>query len=128
MNPSKLLVIFSMAALVSSCGKKKSGDFSVSASLTGLADQKAIIEEIHFTGKNPTEILDTTDVKGGKFAFSVKAMDEGLYRIRFENENSFLFVINDESEIKIGGNFDAHQIQTESFNTPANKELKSFIQ
>jgi peroxiredoxin len=127
MNPSKLLVIFSMTLLLFSCGKKKSGDFSVTADLKGLTDQKAIIEEIHFTGKKPTEILDTADVKGGKFSFKIKALDEGLYRIRFENENSFLFVINDEAEIVIDGAYDPKQIQTENFSSPANKELKSFI-
>ncbi len=124
----KAMAVISIMVATLSCNSKNATEFTVNANLKGLNDQNAYIEEIHFTGKAMTEVLDTTAVKNGQFNFNVKASHEGLYRIRFEKENAFLFVVNDEPLVKIDGNFNPNQIQTENFNTPANQELKKFIQ
>lgn len=116
-------------ALLSACnGKKDNSQFKVEANLTGLDNQQAYIEEIHFQGTDANDVLDTVAVTNGKFQFDIKAKEEGLYRIRFEKETGFIFLVNDEPEINIGGTFSKEQIQTEEFNTPANKELKKMIQ
>ena len=127
MKFTNYLSIAGLALLCACNGKKENNNFKVDANLKGLENQQAIIEEIHFQGNATNDVLDTVAVTNGKFQFDIKAKEEGLYRIRFEKENGFIFLVNDESIITIGGNFSKEQIQTEDFNTPANKELKKII-
>ena len=128
MIPKHYIAGASIMILMACGSKKENSNFSVSANLKGLDNQKAYIEEIFFQGTSSNLVLDTVDVTGGTFNFEVTAANEGLYRIRFEKEAGFIFLINDEDKIKIDGSFSKEQIQTENFYTPANQELKKIIQ
>jgi hypothetical protein len=49
---------------------------------------KKYTEELFLVRKNP-EILDTGEIKNGKFTVTGMAPEEGLYRLRLEKDSAF---------------------------------------
>ena len=116
-----------LAAVLFSCNSNtEKGKFVVNGEVKGLADQKVYIEELFFSQKDP-EVLDTVDVKNGKFTISAIAPEQGLYRLRLEKEAVGFIFINDKPEINFYA--DAKDINgaTTTFQTPANASMKKFI-
>ncbi|MEO7048682.1 MAG: TlpA disulfide reductase family protein, partial [Ferruginibacter sp.] len=76
--------------------------------------------------KNP-EVLDTAEIKNGKFSISAVAPEEGLYRLRFEKQQSDYFFINDESSINFKADINDKTAQGPDINTHANVLFKNFL-
>lgn len=123
----KFFTIAVSAAVLFSCntGTEK-GKFTVMGELKNAPDQHIYLEELYFSQKEPT-VLDTAEIKNGKFSVSALAPEEGIYRLRLEkNEAPFIF-INDKSNIPFSADYNNLSLTGAMFNSPANSLLKNFI-
>jgi peroxiredoxin len=121
-----LLVITLLASLVACDQKDDNGMFTVNGNLKNTEDQKIFLEQLFFSEKNP-EVLDTAEIKNGKFTIAAKASEEGLYRLRFEKQEIGYIFINDKSTIDFKADVKDLTLQGPDFNSPANKAFKKFI-
>ena len=123
----KLVLLLSIAVILISCNNEsEKGKFTVNGQLKNIPDQKAYLEELSFGQKDP-EVIDTAEIKNGKFILTGIAAEEGIYRIRLEKlTNGFLF-INDNSNINFTADLNDVSLTGPSFSTPANSSLKKFI-
>ncbi len=127
MNLKKILLCVTTIATLYSCNNAaEKGRFTVNGQLKNAVDQKVYLEELSFGQKDP-EVLDTAEIKNGKFSVTGIAAEEGLYRIRLEKaSNGFLF-INDNSNINFNADVNDMSLTGPSFATAANSSLKNFI-
>ena len=121
----KIVVFFSVFFLFSCTSTHKNGLFTVNGDLKNAPDQKVFLEQLHFSGI-PPRVLDTSDIKNGKFTVKANASEEGLYRIRFEKSAGYLF-INDKDNIDFSADANDTVLNSTKFNTPANASLTAFI-
>ena len=122
-----LLTIALCAAILLSCNNKnEAGRFTVNGEIKGAPDQKIYLEELFFSEKNP-EVLDTADIKNGRFTLSALAVEEGLYRIRLEKDSAFFILINDKNIIPFAADYSKIKTEAGNFGSPANGSLKKFI-
>ncbi len=124
----KRIVLMLVVAISFAACKNKTdeGRFTINATVTNLPDQKVYLDLLHFSDKAP-EVLDTAEVKAGKFSLSANAPEQGFYRIRFQNQEAGYVFINDQPEIKFVADAKDTTLQGPSFNTPANATLKNFL-
>ncbi len=115
-----------IAVLLFSCnGKEKEGSFVVNGHLNNAGDQKVFLEQITFN-QQPPQVIDTAEMKNGKFEVNALAPEEGLYRIRFEKNAGYIF-INDDDRIDFSADANDSTLLSTKFNTPANASLSNFI-
>lgn len=127
MYVKRLLGIVAVSTLLFSCNnEEEKGKFTLNGDIKNLPDQKIYLEQLYFSQQDP-QVLDTADVKAGKFSLSSIAAEEGLYRIRFENANSGFVFINDKPSISFKADMNDVSLDGPSFNSPANTALKDFI-
>jgi peroxiredoxin len=123
----KILFSITLLAGIVACNQgEDKGMFTVNGNLKNTEDQKIYLEQLFFSEKNP-EVLDTAEIKNGKFTIGAKASEEGLYRLRFEKQEIGYIFINDKSTIDFKADVKDVTLQGPDFNTPANKAFKSFI-
>jgi hypothetical protein len=91
-----------------------------------IPSQQVYLEEIFMSEKTPI-VLDTAEVKDGKFVLTAKANEEGLYRIRFQKNLNIYLIANDQPEIKLLADANNEQLAIAEVQSPANKKLQSFI-
>lgn len=109
-----------------SCNSKKTaGDFTIEGELKGAPDQKVFLEQLYFN-QNPLQIVDTAEMKNGKFTLKASSVEEGLYRIRFAENAGYLF-INDQKETDFVANASDSTLHTSKINSPANASLTKLI-
>ncbi len=119
-----LIIIFSFYFF--SCHEKVTeGNLVVNGQLKNAPDQRVFLEQISFN-QQPPRVVDTSVMKGGKFKVKTVAPEEGLYRIRFENNPGYLF-INDKDEINFDADANDSTLRSTRFNSPANSSLAKFI-
>ena len=124
---NKLIVLMFAGVLIFSCkGKTDSGKFTLDGEIKNIPDQKIFLEQIYFTQKDP-EVLDTAEIKNGKFELSAIAQEEGLYRLRLEKLEHDFIVINDKKKINFKADAKDISLQAPTFNTPANELLKKIM-
>ncbi|MEP7143209.1 MAG: TlpA disulfide reductase family protein [Ferruginibacter sp.] len=112
--------------LLSCNNEAQKGKFTVSGELKNAPDQHIYLEELYFSQKDPV-VLDTAEIKNGRFSLAALAPEEGLYRLRLEkNEGSFIF-INDQPNIPFASDYDNLSLGTALFNSPANHLLRKFM-
>ena len=123
----KILSVFLLSIVLLSCNNATDKDrFSVIGQLKNAPDQKVYLEELYFNQKDP-EVIDTAEIKNGKFIVNGLAAEEGIYRIRLEKlERGFLF-INDNSSINFSADLNDVSLNGPSFSSAANISLKNFI-
>jgi peroxiredoxin len=123
----KILSLLSISVILFSCNNTDDkGKFTVTGQVKNAPDQKVYLEELYFSQKDP-EVIDTAELKGGKFILNGLAAEEGIYRIRLEKAaNGFLF-INDNGIINFTADLTDISLNGPSFSTPANNSLKKFI-
>lgn len=101
------------------------GKFTLQGEIKNIPDQKIYLEQLYFS--QPPEILDTAEIKNGKFTLTAIAAEESLFRIRMEKiEHGFIF-INDKPDIVFKADIKDVGLESTTFNTPANLLLKNFI-
>ncbi len=123
----KLFAAVAVAAILFSCNDKADkGAFTVTGEIKASPDQKIYLEELYFSAKQP-EVLDTGEIKGGKFSLSAIAPEEGLYRIRTEEGANAIF-INEGGKINFTGVAISQEPLSGAFSGPANSSLKKLMQ
>jgi peroxiredoxin len=123
----KLFASAALAAFLFSCNDKNDkGMFTLSGEINASPDQKIYLEELYFSGKQP-EVLDTGEIKNGKFSLAAIAPEEGLYRIRTEEGAGAIF-INEEAKINFTGTAISQEPLSGTFSGQANIALKKLIQ
>jgi thiol-disulfide isomerase/thioredoxin len=123
----KLFSIIIVALVLTSCNNKSAkGTFTVTGEIKSAPDQKVYLDQLFFSNDDP-QVLDTADMKDGKFTLSAIGPDEGLYRIRLEKSKSGFIFINDQKNISFTANTQNLSLSGPSFNTQANGLLKNFI-
>ncbi len=118
--------IIVLISLVSCNEKTTEGKFTLHGDLKNTEDQKIFLEQVFFSQKDP-EVLDTADIKNGKFTVSARSSEEGLYRLRFEKQETGFIFINDRPEINFTADVRDISLQGPDFNTPANHSFKKFL-
>ncbi len=116
-----------LGGLLFGCGNKNDANkLSIAGEIKNLPDQEVYIDELFFGQKAP-EVLDTAEVKKGKFLLETVAAQEGLYRVRFQKSEAVFLLINDKNELIVSADNNNLNEKTVSVNSPANASLKSFI-
>ena len=121
----KIFIFLSVLFIFSCTSKHNNGLFTVKGDLKNAPDQKVFLEQLFFN-QTPPQVLDTAEMKNGKFEVEANAAEEGLYRIRFEKNAGYIF-INDNDNIDFSANANDSILKTTKFNTPANSTLTAFI-
>ena len=121
-----LSVVYCVAILLSCTNKNQKGKFTVTGELKGAPDQKIYLDELYFSQKDPV-VLDTTEMKNGKFNTSALSTEQGLYRLRLEKSEIPFFFINDQPSITLTADYKTLSLETVVFNSPANNSLRKFI-
>jgi peroxiredoxin len=123
----KILLGITLLATLFACNQNEDkGMFTVHGDVKNTDNQKIYLEQLFFSEKNP-EVVDTAEIKDGKFTIGVKAIEEGLYRLRFEKQETGFVFINDKSNINFTADLKDASLQGLNFSTPANKTFKEFI-
>ncbi len=124
---NKIVTVAIAALLMIGC--KNSADknkFTLTGEIKNLPDQKVFLQEIFFSQKDP-EVLDTADVKNGKFTVSATAPEQGFYIVRLEKSKAFFAFINDKKELALTADNNDLSMKSLTVNSPANGLLKNFI-
>ncbi|MEO5647767.1 MAG: TlpA disulfide reductase family protein [Chitinophagaceae bacterium] len=119
------LLFFLLACMVSCSEKEINGKFTVTGDIKNASPQKIFLEELFFTDKQPV-VIDTAEMKDGKFSLEGIGSEEGIYRARFQDGKEFLFV-NDDKKFSIVADVKDSAIIPLSLNTNANTLLRNFI-
>lgn len=123
----KIIALLALLVVLFSCNSDDAKDkFTVMGEIKNLPDQKIYLEELYFSQRNP-EVLDTAEVKNGKFELAAISPAQGLYRIRLEKEQVGFIIINDKKKLSLKADYANLSMQTITVNTPANAMLKSFL-
>ena len=123
----KLFTAAVIAALLFSCnaGADK-GKFTLDGEIKSASDQKIYLEELYFSEKQP-EVLDTGEIKNGKFTVAAIAAEEGLFRLRTEDgKNAYLFV-SENGKMNFTASIDKPEIANRFFSGTANSSLKKLL-
>jgi hypothetical protein len=128
MNQLKNMVMVAVTSFVLlSCNDElQKGKFTVSGELKNAPDQQVYLEELYFSQKDPT-VLDTGEIKNGKFSVHALAPEQGLYRLRLEKSQAPLIFINDRAEIGFHSDYNSLSLESAQFNSPANQLLRKFM-
>lgn len=123
----KFLPLIASVCFLFSCSTSvQKGQFTITGELKNTPDQKIYLEELYFSQKDPA-VLDTAEIKNGKFSLAALAPEEGLYRLRLEkSEDAFIF-INDQPAIPFSSDLNSLSLENAKFNSPANYLLRSFM-
>jgi len=121
-----LPLIASLFFLFSCSTSVQKGQFTVTGELKNASDQKIYLEELYFSQKDPA-VLDTAEIKNGKFSLTALAPEEGLYRLRLEKSEAAFIFINDQPAIPFSSDLNSLSLENAKFNSPANYLLRSFM-
>jgi peroxiredoxin len=114
--------------LASCSSKNKQSNFSVYGTIENASNQKLLLQEIPFDGKDLITLDSTTLSKEGKFNFNFISKVEGLYRLTIDNSFEIVF-INDEGNIEFKANTQQptdYQIKGSNASTQLTAFLKDY--
>lgn len=106
----KILTISIVILTILSCKNESTkGKFTISGEIKNVSDQQIFLEQLYFSQKNP-DVLDTAQIKNGKFELTAIAPEEGLYRLRLEKLESGFVFINDKPQISLKADIDRKSV------------------
>lgn len=114
------------AALFSCSSPGNSGKFTLQGELKSSPDQKIYLEEIYFSDKNP-EVLDTAEIKDGKFTVEAIAPEEGLYRLRTEDDSHVYLFVSQAGKMNFSADINKPDMADINFSGQANSTLKTLM-
>ena len=123
----KIISAVAITAILWSCndGAHK-GKFTLTGEIKSATDQKIYLEELYFSEKQP-EVLDTGDIKKGKFTLAAMAQEESLFRLRTEDGKSNYLFINEDGNMSFTADIDKPETVNFSFSGVANSSLKKLL-
>jgi peroxiredoxin len=123
----KLMAAVAVTAILFSCtNENNKGKFTLAGELKSSPDQKIYLEELHFSDKAP-EVLDTAEIKSGKFTATAIAPEESLFRLRTEDKKIAYLFINDGTNMTFSGDVSKPEITDVFFSGSANASLKKLL-
>jgi peroxiredoxin len=123
----KIFQYLLITLIIAGCAAKENkGKFSLAGEIKNVPDQKIYLEQLYFSQKNP-EVVDTAEIKNGKFTVTATAPEQGLYRLRLEKDRGAFIFINDRSDLTLSADFKTLSMKTVMFNSNASTLLKNFI-
>lgn len=123
----KTITLLAATALLAACSHNSDkGKFTVTGEIKNSKAQHAYLEELFFSQKNP-EVLDTADIKDGKFVLSALATEEGLYRVRTDEGGDGYLVINDNSDIHLNADAATPGLKYLHFGNAAGQSLQKLM-
>ncbi len=123
----KILAVSIVILTILSCKNESTkGKFTISGEIKNVPDQQIFLEQLYFSQKNP-DVLDTAQIKNGKFELTAIAPEEGLYRLRLEKLESGFVFINDKPQINLKADINDVSLEGPVFNSPANAKLKGLL-
>ncbi len=128
MSFAKRIMAFVLGVtLLAACSNQEDKNkFTVTGEIKNAPDQQVYLEELFFSQKNP-QVIDTADLKAGKFIVTGTAQQQGLYRIRLKEGNTGFIFINDKPAISFIADLKDMGIKNTSFGSPANTTMKNYI-
>lgn len=124
---NKILIAIAFLLVFVGCKTKdNNGAFTLSGNIKNLSNQNVYLEELYFSDQAP-QVLDTAQVKDGKFELTTIAKEQGFYRLRFETAKMGYVFINDKEQIEFNADANDSTLSGPAFNTAANSSLKSFL-
>ena len=128
MNLRKLLGAILLATTLFGCNNDndEDGKFTLEGELSNIPDQQVYLEQLFFSQQQP-QVLDTAEIKNGKFKVRSTSTEDGLYRIRFEKVNSGFIFINDQPKISFKADLNDASLEGPDFKSPANRALKNLL-
>jgi peroxiredoxin len=124
---NKLFVAVCIVLTFCACKETNSdGSFTINAQVKNITNQKAFLEQLYFSEKAP-EVIDTAEVVDGKFVLHGKATEDGLFRIRFEQQQMGYIFINDKAVIDFSADANNTNIDGANFESKANQSFKQFL-
>ncbi len=121
----KRLLFTCLTIFLISCQSTKVEKFTLKGELKGAPDQKVFLELIPFNQQAP-KVLDTAEMKDGKFKVKTTSNEEALYRVRFEKNPGILF-INDKENLELNANSTDSTVKNVKVNSPATSSMYHFI-
>ena len=121
-----LLGVLLFGGIISCSEKTEKGRFTVKGNLKNADNQKIYLEQLFFSQKDP-QVIDTGEIKDGKFLVTGIGNEEGLYRLRFEKQETGYIFINDQPEINFKADVKDMSLTGPDFNTAANHSFKNFL-
>jgi peroxiredoxin len=123
-----ILSAFTILGLLASCKTNDSKQFTVQGSLRNNPGKQTVyLDKVELTGA-PPRTLDTMILTPGNPEFSLKAPAtgmEGIYRLRFEMDNVFALVINDEPAVHF--NADWKDFGSYTVSSPESNSFRSLL-
>ncbi|MDO9375330.1 MAG: TlpA disulfide reductase family protein [Ferruginibacter sp.] len=123
---SWMIMALPVVMLVACNNGASKGEFVVEGNIKNAPDQKIFLDELFFSQDVPV-VLDSADLKNGKFKVEAIAANQGLYRLRMEKNEAPFFFINDQENIAFSADYNNLTLETSVFTSPANNSLRKFI-
>ena len=121
----KQLFYIAIVLLLASCQSAKIDKFTVSGEISNAPDQPVYLEYMPFDNEAP-KVLDTAEMKDGKFELKGTSKDEGLHRIRLGADFGYFFV-NDKAKITMSADMHDSTMHSVKFSSPASASINNFI-
>lgn len=121
-----LPAIAALLFILSGCKNTDSGELTVSGEINNAENQQVYLEELYFTDREP-EVLDTAELKNGRYELRASAPGEGLYRIRLEKNNAAYLFINDGNRVTLDADLSRPDYEHIKVNTLRSRQLGDFI-
>jgi peroxiredoxin len=122
MKSRLLLLLIILISLFTACTQKEN-KFTVAGTINNMPAQQVFLEELNV---NEITILDSTKSnEKGEFELSARAIEPGLYRLRFQ-ENQFVLLSIDKGTLKVTGdwnNLDHYNVS----GSPGSSSLRQFL-
>ena len=121
-----LPAIATLLFILSGCKNTDSGELTVSGEIKNAENQQVYLEELYFTDLEP-EVLDTAELKNGRYELRASAPSEGLYRIRLEKNDAAYLFINDRNKVTLDADLSRPDYEHIKVNTLRSRQLGDFI-
>ncbi len=123
----QLIVCMLGLVVLAACNNKTAKNtFTVTGDIKNAPDQQVYLEELYFSQQAPL-VLDTADMKGGKFILSGTALQQGMYRVRLSDGKTGFIVINDQPGVTLTADAANMTVANPVVNSPANTTMKNFM-
>jgi len=122
----KLLIPVILVFALSCKNNVPKGAFEVSGDISHAENQKVYLDEIFFDNR-PPEVLDSIDMKKGRFILKGSAIEKGLFRIRMGKSDRPFFFINDGEDIQFHADLEKKEVDGYHFSGKSNEKLKGLL-
>ncbi len=123
----KIMFTALLATILFACNNKdEKGKFTLTGDIKNAQTQKIYLDQLYFNQQEP-QVIDTGEINNGHFTVTGNSSEDGLYRLRFEKEETGYLFINDKPNIQFNADTKVMSLAGPTFNTAANLAFKNFL-